>query len=216
MVRRVARRAKRALGGRGVELLSREAGAEMDRTSSRAFTPTIASYAVYADEGVDLAEICDRLREVRLDDGRAAFDGVWTFEELYGIERPPDAPSVVYAPAVGVRPSIDVRTPAVTRAEDPGRGTHQRDGMILMSGEGVRHAELERPVLFDLCPTLLWAMNSPTPAEADGRVLFEAFTPEFAATRDLDVTDASVTPGHRIGADGDERVEERLRALGYI
>jgi predicted AlkP superfamily phosphohydrolase/phosphomutase len=215
-LRRVAKRAKRALGRSGVELLSREAGAEMDRTTSRAFTPTIASYAVYADDDVDLAEICGRLGEVTLEDGRAAFDGVWTFDDLYGIERPPGAPSVVYAPAVGVRPSIDVRTPAVTRAQEAGRGTHQRDGMILLAGEGVRREQLERPVLFDLCPTLLWAMNSPTPAEADGRVLFEAFTPEFASTRELAVIDTAVTPGDRLGAEGDERVEERLRALGYI
>jgi predicted AlkP superfamily phosphohydrolase/phosphomutase len=215
-LRRAARRAKRVLGRSGVELLSREAGAEMDRTTSRAFTPTIASYAVYADENVDLAEICGALGEVRLEDGRAAFDGVWTFDELYRIERPPGAPSVVFAPAVGVRPSIDVRTPAVTRAEEPGRGTHQRDGMILLCGDGVRHEHLERPVLFDLCPTLLWAMNSPTPAEADGRVLFEAFTPDFAATREVRVIDASVDPSAHVGAEGDERVEERLRALGYI
>jgi predicted AlkP superfamily phosphohydrolase/phosphomutase len=215
-LRRVAKRAKKTLGAGGVELLSREAGAEMDRTSSRAFTPTIASYAVYADDDVDLAEICGRLAEVRLEDGRAAFDGVWTFEDLYRIERPPGAPSVVYAPAVGVRPSIDVRTPDVTRVEEVGRGTHQRDGMILLGGDGVRHEQLDRPVLFDLCPTLLWAMNSPTPADADGRVLFEAFTPDFAATRELSVTDASASPEERAAAAEDGRVEERLRALGYI
>lgn len=216
LLRVAARRAKRSLGRTGVELLSREAGAEMDRTTSRAFTPTIASYAVYADDDVDLAEICGALGQVSLEDGRAAFDGVWTFEELYGIERPPGAPSVVYAPSVGVRPSIAVRTPVVTRVAEPGRGTHQRDGMILLCGDGVRREQLERPVLFDLCPTLLWAMDAPTPAEADGRVLFEAFTPDFAATREVRVTDASVSASDPTGVEGDERVEERLRALGYI
>jgi predicted AlkP superfamily phosphohydrolase/phosphomutase len=215
-LRRAARRAKHALGRSGVELLSREAGAEMDRTTSRAFTPTIASYAIYADDDVDLAEICGGLRELKLEDGRAAFDGVWTFEDLYRIEKPPGAPSVLFAPAVGVRPSIAVETPLVTKVREVGRGTHQRDGMILLCGDGVRHEHLERPVLFDLCPTLLWAMNSPTPADADGRVLFEAFTSDFAATRELGVIDASASSRDRIGADQDGRVEERLRALGYI
>jgi predicted AlkP superfamily phosphohydrolase/phosphomutase len=216
-MRGAARRAMRLLGRTGVELLTPAAGAEVDRAASRAFTPTVASYAVYADEAVDLLEICDRLRDQRLDDGRAAFDGVWTFEELYGAERTPGAPAILFAPTAGVRPSIAARTPFVTRVREPGRGAHQRDGIILLCGEGVAPGDLDRPVLFDLCPTLLWAMNAPLPAEADGRVLFEAFTSEFAAGREPTFTDTRVAPdSDGGGALEDVVVEERLRALGYI
>jgi predicted AlkP superfamily phosphohydrolase/phosphomutase len=215
LLRGLVGRAKSTLARTGVELVGPAAGDDVDRTASRAFTPTVASYAVYADESVDLTEICERLREVRLDDGRSAFDGVWTFEELYGLERPADAPAIVYAPAVGVRPSIAARTPVVTRAREVGRGAHQRDGIVLLAGDGVERTELERPVLYDLCPTLLWAMDEPTPAEADGRVLFEAFTPAFAADREVRVVDA-LAERVAVDGEGDERVEDRLRALGYI
>ena len=214
-LRGAARGARSALARFGVDLVTPAAGDDVDRTASRAFTPTVASYAIYADDSVDLAAICDRLREVRLDDGRAAFDGVWTFEELYGHPRPEDGPAIVYAPAVGMRPSIAARTPVVSRAREVGRGAHQRDGMLLMGGAGVVRTELDRPVLYDLCPTLLWAMDAPTPADADGRVLFEAFAPELAATRALDVVEATVERADDSG-ERDSRVEDRLRALGYI
>lgn len=214
LLRRLARGAKSTLARQGVELVMPIEGDDVDRVSSRAFTPTVASYAVYADESVDLAEIRERLAGQRLDDGRPAFDGVWTFEELYGVERPPGAPALVYAPALGVRPSVAVRSPLVTRAADPGRGAHQRDGMVMLAGPGVARTRLERPALYDLCPTLMWAMGEPTPAGADGRILFDAFTTGFTGSRDVRVVDAAAADRPQIAPDGE--VEARLRALGYI
>ncbi len=216
LLRGAARAGKSAFARAGVEVITPGEGADVDRTASHAFTPTVASYAVYADDSVDIRRVCARLRDQRLEDGRAAFDGVWTFEELYGRERPLGGPAIVYAPAVGVRPSVAVREPFVTAPRERGRGAHQRDGMILLGGEGAAHGELDRPALFDLCPTLLWAMDEPIPAESDGRVLFEAFTPDFAGTRDLRVVDASAVDRSSYAREDEGLVEDRLRALGYL
>ena len=124
--------------------------------------PTVASYAVHSRDGTpeQIEEIRGRLLEVALDDGRPAFDGVWTLAELYGREAEPGAPALVFAPAVGVRPAMTVHKPYVARVGQAGKGAHQRDGIFLLTGSGVQAGDLGRPSLYDVAPTLLWRMGS--------------------------------------------------------
>jgi predicted AlkP superfamily phosphohydrolase/phosphomutase len=219
LLRRGARLSRRALRRAfGVELMTPERGLEVDRVLSRAFTPTVASYAVYTrscDES-DLEGIRAALARLRLDDGRPAFDGIWTLEELYGRVPAPPAPTFVYAPALGVRPSIRVRRPFVERARSRGRGAHQRDGVVIAAGPDVVPQELGRPALTDISPTLLWLMDAPIPAEADGRVLFEAFTQDAVARRTLREVDSTADKRGVRGAGNSADVERRLRDLGYL
>jgi hypothetical protein len=194
-------------------------GSTVDRVLSRAFTPTTASYAVYTRDCSDteLEAIRDGMLAMRLEDGRAAFDGVWTFEELYGRPVPEGGPTFLFAPATGVRPSTHVRTPAVERAPEAGRGAHQRDGIVLLGGPDVEHRDLGVAALYDVTPTLMWSMGAGVLAEGDGRVLFEAFSDAFAASQEVrEVQGGEI---ERV-ASGDEdaagEVTARLRALGYI
>ena len=85
----------------------------------------------------------------------------------------------------------------------------------MLSGPDVTRRELNRPSLMDLCPTLLWAMDAPTPAGADGRILFEAF--DVAATADRPVREvrADAEPRAERPAASPE-VERRLKDLGYL
>ncbi len=79
-----------------------------------------------------------------MDDGGPAIDGVWTMEELYG--RPGDPrlePSLFFTPALGVRPSAALKRPVVHYPSPPGRGCHQRDGLIVMCGDVVSAGGLE-------------------------------------------------------------------------
>src|SRR5581483_7260624 len=103
-----ARAARSLLRRAGADVVMPREGLEADRLASRAFTPTVASYAVHArdlpEHELDL--IADHLRALRLDDGRPALDGVWRFEELYGRRRGDGDPALFYAPALGVRPSV--------------------------------------------------------------------------------------------------------------
>jgi predicted AlkP superfamily phosphohydrolase/phosphomutase len=200
-----------------IDLVTPARGLDVDRILSRAFVPTVASYAVHA-RGCDereLRRIRTALLELRLDDSRPALEGIWTFEELYGRTAPPGAPAFVFAPSLGVRPSINVHWPAVTRAGDPGRGAHQRDGILLLAGPGVRPGPLDA-TLYDLAPTILWAMGSAVPADADGRVLFEAFDEGFADERELREVEASLERPREAFAEASAEVERRLAALGYL
>jgi len=203
--------------GLRVNLVTPEHGLEVDRVLSRAFTPTISSYAVYTRDcdADDRERIRDALLDLRLDDGRPAFDGMWTLEELYGSDPAPPAPTFFYAPARGVRPSVDVRKPFVQHAPAHGRGAHQRDGIVMLGGPEVTPSELDRPSLMDICPTLLWAMDAPTPAGADGRTLFEAFRSDAMTGRTAREVDAEAEAG-RVQPTTSREVEQRLRDLGYL
>ena len=166
LLRRFVRGVNRELRGRlGIEVVTPLRGLDVDRTRSRVFSPTVASYAVYARDcsAAELRAVADALLKVRLDDGRPAFEDVWTPEELYG--RPlPDGPSLVFAPSPGVRPSITVRQPVVENVAERGRGAHQRDGIILLGGPGTVARDLDRISIYDVAPTLLWAMEAAVPA----------------------------------------------------
>jgi predicted AlkP superfamily phosphohydrolase/phosphomutase len=217
LVRPLALVVKRALKrGAGIEVAV--ATQAVDRRSSAAFCPTDASFAVYARDcsDDDVERIREALLEIRLDDGRAAIDDVWTPEELYG--RPPGGygPALVFAPALGVRPSASLRDTVVGPPRSPGRGCHQRDGILILAGPNVPAAELSRASLYDLAPTLLWAMGAGIPEGGDGRVLVEAFEDSFAATRPIREIEAAVD-GAPAGRDTEsDEVARRLKALGYI
>jgi predicted AlkP superfamily phosphohydrolase/phosphomutase len=218
-VRPLAMLAKRSLRkGLGVQLTS--ASARVDRVASRAFTPTDSSFAVYVNGVTDeeLAGIREALADVKLDDGRPALEGIWSPEELYGREPVAGDPALLFSPALGVRPSAALKEPAVHPQAGRGRGCHQRDGIVLLGGAAVAGGiDLGRVSICDVAPTLLWAMGSGIPDEADGRVLFEAFEPSFADSREIVQVDASVN-GRVPMADGDAsgEITKRLKALGYI
>ena len=219
ILRPAARLAKRALrGGLRVELVTPEQGLEVDRVLSRAFTPTIASYAVYTRE-CDESEL-ERIREALVwrsgsTTGARPSTACGRSRSCTAVSRRRRRPTFVYAPTLGVRPSIRVGSPFVERARQQGRGAHQRDGIVVLAGAEVVPGELGRPALYDLCPTLIWLMDLPIPADADGRVLFEAFTEEAAQAR------AARGGRHRCRPPGRQakssaEVEQRLRALGYL
>jgi hypothetical protein len=193
-------------------------GLDADRVSSRAFVPTVASYAVHTRDcgEADEERIVAALRGVTLADGRPSFEGVWRGEDLYGRPGPVGAPAIVFAPAVGVRPSVSTSGPVTGPAADPGRGAHQRDGILLAHGPHVRAGEIGRTSIYDAAPTLLWLMDAAAPTGGDGRPLLELFDPRLVADRLPRV--AAPSDFHAPSSDdaGSDAVLERLEALGYL
>lgn len=219
LLRRLVRALRGVLHSRlGVELHTPRRALDVDRVHSQAFSPTVASYAVYArdcGEG-EIRRIAEALADLSLDDGAPAFDGVWTPDELYG-RTLPDGPSLVFAPTAGVRPCIIVRQPVVENVSESGHGAHQRDGVLILGGPGTVPRDLGQVSIYDVSPTLLWAMGAPVLSDGDGRVLFEAFSEDFAAERELREVDASPADRPAPGREPDAReLEKRLKDLGYI
>jgi predicted AlkP superfamily phosphohydrolase/phosphomutase len=210
-----ARLVKRALQ-RGLDVEVTGVAHVVDRTASRAFSPTDASFAVYARDldDAELRQIREALRALRLPDGRPAVTGVWTPEELWG-RSDPEGPTFVFAPAMGVRPSALVKDRVIEAAPAEGRGCHQRDGIMLIAGPGTRAGDLGRCSIFDIAPTLLWAMDAEIPAEGDGRVLFEAFDESLVLSRPVREVDGGWVDADA-GESGSDEIARRLKALGYI
>jgi predicted AlkP superfamily phosphohydrolase/phosphomutase len=100
-------------------------------------------------------------------------------------------------------------------------GTHRLNGILIGRGPALKTAaEIENARLIDLAPTLLYLLGVAVPEDMDGKVLTSAFQSDFLAVHPLQA-------GHACGASEIERpsgytqeesakVEERLRALGYL
>jgi predicted AlkP superfamily phosphohydrolase/phosphomutase len=192
---------------------------EVDHARSSAFMPTDSSFGVYiADvDGDHLESARVALEQLALPDGRPAFDGVWTMDELHGWPAGDDGPTLVFAPAPGVRPSGALKAPIVWMPSRPGMGCHQREGIVLLDGPAVDAQDLGHLSLYDVAPTLLWAMGSGVPRGIDGRVLLEAFDP--AVTADRPVSEVDPWPIEETIDSLDEESGEytsRLKALGYL
>jgi predicted AlkP superfamily phosphohydrolase/phosphomutase len=100
-------------------------------------------------------------------------------------------------------------------------GTHRLDGILVASGPDLkRGAEVDNAQLIDIAPTLLHLFGLPVPQDMDGRVLADAFRPEFLAAHPVKAGTASgVSESDRSSGYTDEesaKVEERLQALGYL
>jgi predicted AlkP superfamily phosphohydrolase/phosphomutase len=218
LVRPLALAAKRA-ARRGLGVNVTAASHVVDRRASKAFSPTDASFAIYAPEcdQDELQRIRDGLLGLEYDGGTPAIEGVWTPEELYGRPGGADGPSLLFAPTVGARPSATVKDRVIDYPAAPGRGCHQRDGIVVFAGPHVASAELSPTSICDVAPTLLWAMEAGVPSGGDGRVLFEAFEPAFASTNALREVEALAGSRSPIVAEEESgEVTRRLKALGYI
>ncbi len=101
-------------------------------------------------------------------------------------------------------------------------GTHHPDGIIIMSGNGIRPGQTLQPVSpLEIAPTLLALAGLPVPRDMDGRVLTEALTEELLRRSPITYCDSyesgdRVAPTEAAESDESDVVLERLKALGYL
>jgi predicted AlkP superfamily phosphohydrolase/phosphomutase len=217
VVRPIALAAKRTFRRRlNIELT--RASRLVDMASSAAFSPTDASFAVYVRDGSadEVERIRSALLAVKLRDGRSAIDDVWTPEELYGYPADSSAPTLLFSPALGVRPSTTIKGTVVSPPRVAQCGCHQRDGILIVAGPDVAAGSIGRASIYDVAPTLLWTMGAGVPRGVDGRVLTEVFDPEFGLDRPVVEVDPVELEGLTAAASANDEVESRLKALGYI
>ena len=118
------------------------------------------------------------------------------------------------------KPALIIREHKPSETSEWG-GTHRLYGILVARAQAFKSsAEIENAHLIDLAPTILHLLEVPVPEDMDGRVLVDAFRPEFLA-------ECPVRAGAASGTSGDDRpngytdeesakVEERLQALGYL
>lgn len=158
--------------------------------------------------------------------GQPVVETVWRREELYEgphLERAPDlllrlhlreGYSYNVQPSGGPGPAF-TRLPPSEHLGKKGRslqGSHRERGLFIASGPRVEPVGEIESHIADAAATFLARMDVAVPAEAAGRVLFEALRGTAGATEAL----PEVAPPARTGRHDEVEVERRLRALGYV
>jgi predicted AlkP superfamily phosphohydrolase/phosphomutase len=126
------------------------------------------------------------------------------------------------SPGLVALEEVDPKSPASQHDFMGKSGHHRDDGIFLAQGPGIRAgATVAGARLVDLTPTILRLQGVPVPDYMDGRVLEEIFTaplaePEAPAGPALPVAAAAPADPGTYSADDEEKIAERLRALGYM
>ena len=97
-------------------------------------------------------------------------------------------------------------------------GCHRLYGIFIGNGAAFeKGGQVSNARIIDLAPTILHILNTPVPADMDGRVLSTALTPELRA-RTVQMSGESQSTQNQVDLSDAEQaeVEERLRALGYL
>jgi predicted AlkP superfamily phosphohydrolase/phosphomutase len=110
-----------------------------------------------------------------------------------------------------------------TRVNHATSGTHRMDGIFMMKGKEVKKTDgLQNLQITDVVPTMLYLLQMPVPRDMDGRVITEAFTPEYLRENRIRFTDLS--SGERSTKERrstysdkeEEALKESLKGLGYL
>ena len=93
-------------------------------------------------------------------------------------------------------------------------------GVIIMKGPNVRPGRIESARLFDVAPTVLYAMGEPVAQDMDGRALTEVFTePGLFKERAVEFVDTYGAPPQQDAfpfGPAEQELLDDLRSLGYI
>jgi predicted AlkP superfamily phosphohydrolase/phosphomutase len=98
---------------------------------------------------------------------------------------------------------------------------HGEYGIVALMGKGVRKgARIIDAGILDITPTILYALDLPVARDMRGRVLTEGFDVDLLTKRSVSFI-PTYEAGERVASEPlespvDEKIKERLRALGYI
>lgn len=100
-------------------------------------------------------------------------------------------------------------------------GTHRDDGIFLAHGPALQSGQIIPGArIIDLAPTILRLLDVPVPPDMDGRVLDEIFRAEAWASQGAQpeaiALGASVSADSGYSPEDEEKMNERLRSLGYV
>ncbi|MEX1045902.1 MAG: alkaline phosphatase family protein [Actinomycetota bacterium] len=146
--------------------------------------------------------------------GRKPVKAIFKREEIFKGKHADTAPDILMEPAEQY--SLTHAKTAVEKA-DWLAGDHRPDGTIVAAGPGVKPFE-QQPLLIDMAPTILAALDAPSSIEHAGRVLHEVVGAE-ASVRAGESAGTAVVDSEQESTVTDteaDEMEEHLRGLGYL
>lgn len=173
----------------------------------------------------------ERLRNlVDPESGRRLIERVCTREELYTGPHVEEAPDIIFFLAPGY--ALTSGMGETTRLTGPKvmpfdmQGTHEPDGILILSGEPFTPGRFSRPhEIPDVTATVLYLLDVPVPANMDGVVVEEAFDPGYLHQYPVKVSEpdeGEESEGKEEpdsvweSSEDEENVLNRLRGIGYF
>jgi predicted AlkP superfamily phosphohydrolase/phosphomutase len=150
--------------------------------------------------------------------GRKPVKAIYRREEIFKGKHADTAPDILMEPAEQYS-----LTHAKSALEDADwiSGDHRLEGVIVAAGPGVKPFE-QPPLLVDMAPTILAALDAPASIEHTGRVLHEVVGAE-AKVSQAEAKPSVQVPGMPTGSEESnvsdteaDEMEEHLRGLGYL
>lgn len=209
----------------------------VDWSQSRAYFPSAGGRAIWINlkgrepggivEPGDFealrAEIVEKLKALRTEDGKPVVRLALTREEAYEGAFVDDAPDIALLAEDGFYFAEGIERPVLrsngTKNTEKS-GNHHVDGIVALFGEGVRPGlTLDGARIVDVAPTVLHLMGLPAQKDMDGRVLDEALTASFLRDRPLAYDQARVeidSAGFDYSDDDRGQIEARLKEMGYM
>lgn len=169
------------------------------------------------------ADLCQTLTEKLLHDlgpqsENPVISGILPAEEVYGKhENITTMPDLVIEFSEGYCQVINPLGDEMVTPHHPGTkqaGTHDKNGMLVLNGPGVKKGLELNAAIVDIAPTVLACLGIAVPEHMDGKVLSEAFSQplevnyekiDYAGTASADYTDEEQA-----------EVEKHLSDLGYL
>jgi predicted AlkP superfamily phosphohydrolase/phosphomutase len=166
-------------------------------------------------------EIRQKLMAMTDADGNRIMHAVHYVEDLYGTTQLEEAPDLFFE---FTDDHFYTTYYAITQSSvflDKGyawrQGDHRRDGVVVMSGDGIATGKTLTADIEDILPTILFMQDLPLSPDFDGKIMTEALTQEFIDSRkppdrryfERGEVEASET-------DKGDEVIDRLKGLGYI
>lgn len=145
-------------------------------------------------------------------------------EEVYDGPHLGWAPDVLLEPAPGPGYHLvlgDLSSPRRVAASPKTRGSHRREGILLVSGTGVQPGRSSSPAaISDIAPTVLWLLGQRGADEMDGDVLRYCFDRDFEPTgpraTSAGLTSRDIDAPRNTDSTEDDEISDRLRGLGYV
>jgi len=215
-------------------LLPRYAEVDWGRTRAfmNGFGTIYINLAGRRPEGVVKEEEYDELRNELLNKinqlrdkktGEQIFGRVYKREEVYSGPSVDLGPDLIFTVKESYPLSSILTNPAkvdepLIRRGSLKSGTHRREGILYIQGEGIQAGTKIRAEITDIAPTVLYILGLPIPADMDGRVIREAFSTDYLSARKIryeeEGSQRKISDEEYL--EEDQEIIEHLRSLGYI
>jgi len=195
----------------------------IDFENSKVFKPNDESFGIYVNEQTVekrekiVEEVIGILEHVQYK-GNRVFKRVVRREEVYSGAYINEAPDIIPIPN-GFFISKALDRPLFERYVEGGQ--HDLNGIFLAYGPDIRKGiEIKNVGICDIAPTTLHILGLPIPNDMDGRVLAEIFEDHSELKKRSLIyvrpTRYNKIVKQRLEFREEERIKDRLRALGYL